>query len=76
MPHVGGPVTGPGASTVLIGNKPAALKGDKCVCVGPPDSIKKGSSSVKIKNKAAARVGDQTQHGGKIVKGCDSVIIG
>ena len=34
IPHVGGPVVGPGAPTVLIGGLPAAVMGDSCVCVG------------------------------------------
>ena len=35
-PHVGGPVSGPGVPTVLIGSLPASVVGDLCVCVGPP----------------------------------------
>ena len=31
IPHVGGPVVGPGAPTVLIGGIPAAVMGDTCV---------------------------------------------
>ena len=45
IPHVGGPIVGPGAATVLIGKLPAAVMGDNCVCVGPPDTIIKGSST-------------------------------
>lgn len=76
IPHVGGPVTGPGAPTVLIGNMPAAVMGDMCVCVGPPDSIVKGSATVLICGKPAARMGDTTAHGGSIVLGCPTVLIG
>ncbi|HMC98744.1 MAG TPA: PAAR domain-containing protein [Ferruginibacter sp.] len=76
IPHVGGPITGPGAATVLIGNMPAAVVGDMCVCVGPPDSIVKGSATVLITGKPAARMGDTTAHGGSIVLGCPTVIIG
>ena len=47
IPHVGGPVS-QGVPTVLIGGLPAATVGSMCVCVGPPDSIVKGSSSVMI----------------------------
>ena len=75
-PHVGGPVMPPGAVTVLIGGLPAARVGDRCVCSGPPDSIVKGSATVTISGKAAARVGDSTAHGGVIVAGCATVIIG
>lgn len=76
IPHVGGPVIGPGAPTVLVGKMPAAVVGDMCVCVGPPDSIVKGSSTVTIGGKPAARMGDTTAHGGSIMAGCPNVIIG
>ena len=75
-PHVGGPITGPGVSTVLIGNKPAAVVGDQCTCTGPPDFIQQGSGTVLINNRAAARQGDPTTHGGTITGGLSSVIIG
>lgn len=35
VPHVGGPVVGPGVPTVLIEKLPASVLGDSCVCVGP-----------------------------------------
>lgn len=76
VPHVGGPIIGPGVPTVLIMGLPAAVVGDKCVCVGPPDSIQDGSKTVKIGGKKAARMGDPTAHGGKIVVGAPTVIIG
>ena len=76
IPHVGGPVLGPGEPTVLICKMPAAVMGDNCVCVGPPDSIVKGSSTVMIGNKLAARMGDTTAHGGSIVLGAPTVMIG
>ena len=58
------------------GKLPAAVMGDNCVCVGPPDTIIKGSSTVMICGKPAARMGDTTAHGGQIVLGCPTVIIG
>lgn len=76
IPHVGGPVVGPGVPTVLIANMPAAVLGDSCVCVGPPDTIVKGSATVLIGGKPAARMGDNTAHGGVIVKGEPTVMIG
>jgi uncharacterized Zn-binding protein involved in type VI secretion len=76
IPHVGGPVIGPGAPTVLIAGMPAAVLGDSCVCVGPPDSIVKGSATVQIGGKPAARMGDTTAHGGSIVLGAPTVLIG
>jgi uncharacterized Zn-binding protein involved in type VI secretion len=76
VPHVGGPILPPGAINVLIGGQPAATVGDMLVCTGPPDSIVKGSSSVLINKKPAARMGDTTAHGGSIILGCFTVIIG
>jgi uncharacterized Zn-binding protein involved in type VI secretion len=76
IPHVGGPITGPGAPTVLIGGMPAAVMGDMCVCVGPPDTIVLGSTGVLIGGKPAARMGDQCAHGGAITVGCPTVLIG
>jgi len=76
IPHVGGPITGPGAPTVLIGGMPAAVMGDMCVCVGPPDTIILGSVGVFIGGKPAARMGDSCAHGGTIVLGCPTVLIG
>ena len=76
IPHVGGPVTGPGVPTVLIAGMPAAVLGDMCVCVGPPDSIVKGSATVMISGRPAARMGDTTAHGGAIVLGAPTVMIG
>jgi uncharacterized Zn-binding protein involved in type VI secretion len=48
VPHVGGPITGPGSPTVLIGGMPAARMGDSCTCTGPPDSIVMGCPTVII----------------------------
>lgn len=76
IPHVGGPIIGPGAATVLIGKMPAAVMGDSVTCVGPPDTIVKGSATVMICGKPAARMGDTTAHGGQIVLGCPNVMIG
>ena len=75
-PHVGGPVVGPGVSTVLISGQPAAVVGDLCTCSGPPDSIVKGSATVFIGGRPAARVGDLTAHGGVITMGAFLVMIG
>jgi uncharacterized Zn-binding protein involved in type VI secretion len=75
IPHVGGPIS-QGIPTVLIGGLPAATVGSMCVCVGPPDSIVKGSSTVMIGGMPAARMGDSTAHGGSIVSGLPTVIIG
>lgn len=76
VPHVGGPILKPASPTVLIGGMPAAGVGSVCVCVGPPDSIVKGSATVMIGGMPAARMGDTTAHGGSIVAGCPTVMIG
>ena len=76
VPHVGGPVLPPGAPTVLIGGQPAATVGDMCTCTGPPDTIAAGSGTVMIGGKPAARMGDSTSHGGAIILGCPTVMIG
>jgi uncharacterized Zn-binding protein involved in type VI secretion len=46
------------------------------VCVGPPDMIAMGSPTVLIGNMMAARLGDPTAHGGVIVVGFPTVMIG
>jgi uncharacterized Zn-binding protein involved in type VI secretion len=75
VPHVGGPVA-MGCPTVLIGALPAARVGDMAVCVGPPDVIVMGSTTVMIGGMPAARMGDLTAHGGTVVMGCFTVMIG
>lgn len=76
VPHVGGPILPPGCPTVLIGNLPAARATDMCTCVGPPDTIAKGSATVLIGNMPAARMGDTCAHGGTIVGCFPTVMIG
>jgi hypothetical protein len=46
------------------------------VCAGGPDVIAMGSFTVLIGGKPAARLGDTTAHGGSIVVGCPTVLIG
>ncbi len=75
IPHVGGPIV-TGCPTVNIGGMPAARVSDTAICVGPPDIIARGSATVFIGGMPAARIGDTTAHGGIIVSGCPTVIIG
>ena len=75
VPHVGGPIV-KGQPTVLVCNMPAARASDMCTCVGPPDTIAKGSATVLIGNLPAARMGDSTAHGGLIVSGSPTILIG
>lgn len=76
VPHVGGPILGPGVPTVLIGGLPAAVMGDSATCAGPPDTIIIGSATVLIGGKPAARIGDSTAHGGVIIGGLPTVLVG
>jgi uncharacterized Zn-binding protein involved in type VI secretion len=76
VPHVGGPILPPGCVTVLIANLPAARATDQATCVGPPDVIAMGSPTVLIGKLPAARLGDSTAHGGVIVLGCPTVLVG
>jgi uncharacterized Zn-binding protein involved in type VI secretion len=76
VPHVGGPILPPGGITVLIGGLPAARVSDMATCVGPPDVIALGSFTTLIGGRPAARMGDLTAHGGTIVVGMPTVLIG
>ena len=75
IPHVGGPNM-PMPATVLIGNLPAATLGQPSACAGPPDSIVKGSSSVLVGGKPLARMTDTTMHGGLLMLGFPTVLVG
>ena len=80
IPHVGGPVIVPAAPNVLIGGLPAAGAGSMCTCVGPPDTILPSCTGararVMVGGRPIAAVGDMTAHGGSIVVGCFTVLIG
>lgn len=76
VPHVGGPILPPCEPTVLIGSLPAARVTDLCTCVGPPDTIVKGSMTVLTGKKPQARIGDMTAHGGSIIVGYPTVLVG
>ena len=76
IPHVGGPILPPGAPTVLIGGLPAARVGDMCVCVGPPDVIVTGAFTVLISGMPAAHLGSMTAHGGSVIMGNPTVLVG
>jgi len=76
VPHVGGPILPPGGITIMIAGTPAARIGDMAVCVGPPDVIVQGSMTVVSMNMPQARLGDMTVHGGAIVMGAPTVIVG
>jgi uncharacterized Zn-binding protein involved in type VI secretion len=76
IPHVGGVIIPPGVPTIMIGSLPAATVGSTCLCPGSPNKIAKGSTTVVLGSKPAARMGDATAHGGAIMTGCSTVLIG
>ncbi|SHF77381.1 Zn-binding Pro-Ala-Ala-Arg (PAAR) domain-containing protein, incolved in TypeVI secretion [Microbulbifer donghaiensis] len=63
-------------AAVLIGDLPSATVGSTRTCVGPPDTIATDSTTVLTQGKPAARMGVTTAHGGKIIIGCPTVLIG
>lgn len=75
VPHVGG-VISKGAPTVMVAGMPAARVGDTAVCTGPPDTITAGSGTVMMGGQPAARMTSQCAHGGTVVAGCPTVLIG
>jgi uncharacterized Zn-binding protein involved in type VI secretion len=76
IPHVGGPVLPPGGVTVLVAGMPAARVGDMCLCVGPPDVIALGSFTTLIGSMPAAQMGSLTAHGGTVILGAPTVLVG
>jgi uncharacterized Zn-binding protein involved in type VI secretion len=75
IPHVGGPII-MGSPTVITGSMPQARVSDSCICVGPPDVLVMGSSTVLVDGLMAIRVGDLTAHGGTVMSGFETVLIG
>ena len=75
VPHVGG-IISMGLPTVLVGGLPQARVGDIHVCVGPPGTAAMGSTTVLVGSMPATRMGDPCAHGGTIVVGCPTVLIG
>ena len=75
IPHVGLPIV-MGVPTVITCGMPQSVVGNLCLCVGPPDSIVKGSATVTVGGMPAARMGDSTAHGGSITSGAPTVMIG
>jgi len=76
VPHVGGPILPPGCPTVLIGGLPAARVGDMLTCVGPPDVVVTGAFTVLIGGQPAAHMTSNTAHGGVVIMGCPTVLVG
>jgi uncharacterized Zn-binding protein involved in type VI secretion len=76
IPHVGGPILPPCEITVITGGMPQARVGDQCLCVGPPDVIVMGSPTVIVGGSLCARIMDPTAHGGMIMLGEFTVLVG
>ena len=79
----GGTIVGPGVSTVLIGNMPAAVAGDTHVCSLPPNGhqptaspFPSGSSTVMIGGRPALRTTDTCICGAMAAVGDPTVVIG
>ena len=79
----GGSILGPGAPTVMIGGKPAALAGDQHVCPVPPPAhaptaspFPLGSPTVTIGGKPALRTTDVCGCGAMPAIGEPTVVIG
>ena len=75
-PHLGGPILPPCAPTVQTGFFPQARISDLATCASAPDVIAQGSTTVWVIGLFAARMMDQTVHGGKIMVGFPTVEIG
>lgn len=75
VPHVGGPQV-LGSPTVMIVSMPTGSITSQEVCVGPPDVDLLCSATVMINNKPADRLGDSSAHGGALVMGAPTVMIG
>lgn len=75
IPHVGGPIIGPGAITVITMGMVQSHITDMCVCVGPPDIVLQGSPTVLAGGLPATRITSQTAHGGIVILGAPTVLI-
>jgi uncharacterized Zn-binding protein involved in type VI secretion len=71
--HGGGPVA-TGVPSVIIGGQVSATVTSSCSVCG--SLIATGSPTVIIGGNLAARLGDSTNHGGVVVQGCPTVLIG
>ncbi len=76
IPHVGGPIIGPGAVTVMAGGMPVSVVGDLAICVGPPDIMVMGSPTVFAMGMPIVRITDMTAHLGMPIVGLPTVMVG
>lgn len=77
IPHIGGPIVGPGCETVLAMEMPVSVMEDNVVCVGPPDTIALGWPNVLAGEKPVTFMGSLTEHGGVVLgPGALTVMVG
>jgi uncharacterized Zn-binding protein involved in type VI secretion len=76
IPHTGGPISSPGAPTVLMGGPPAARALDLATCTMSTDIVAQGAATVLVGGMPAARMTDASLHGGAVVVGLPTVLIG
>lgn len=76
VPHVGGAVLSAPAPTVLAGGLPLAGAGSLAGCVGALGAVLSGSATVFVGGRPVARAGDATAHGGVLVGGSPTVLVG
>lgn len=66
VPHVGGPIIGPGVVGALLGGVPLSVLGDFCYCNLIPDSVSSGVITAIIFGRPATMLGSVTIHGGVV----------
>ena len=77
VPHIGGPIEGPGCELVLAGEMPVSVMGDTIVCVGPPDTVALGFPTVLAGEEPVTFMGSLCEHGGVVMgPGCPNVLVG
>ncbi len=75
-PHIGGPVL-TGSPNVFAAGTQVCRSGDQAQCISPvPDVIAGGSPTVFANGQPVARQGDMTAHGGSIVQGVPTILVG
>lgn len=65
-----------GALNVRVNSQPTVRVGDTFKCGGCPNRMQTGASTVTFGGEFAARVTDQSDHGGRVVLGSANVVIG
>jgi uncharacterized Zn-binding protein involved in type VI secretion len=76
VPHVGGAVLTAPAPEVLASGLPLAGAGSQIGCVGALTVVASGSATVLVAGRPVARMGDVTAHGGVLVGGAPTVLVG